>query len=141
MIDDPTRLDQMDHKTAQFYYGQQNYSSMRNNEALTQVPVQNFYTIEDDNTQQAKASYDRNATNNLSNRKVFTTSSFGTNQSNKFDRLNTLNQSTNYSTYRNNNNKQLCQNTYYEHQQVYQIRDQVNKQPTYHTHLPSAAEM
>jgi hypothetical protein len=111
-------------------------------------PVQNFYTIEDENSNkqiiQNEASsviYDRNATNNLSNRKVFTTSSFGSNNKREenFNRIpiinsfeerrdtntNTINQTYNYRN-NNQNNKSLCMNTYYEHQQLYQ-----QKQPTY----------
>jgi len=174
-------FDQNDHqvdemrqtKPNQFYYGQQNYSSMhskRNNdvpipirsEINTAMPVQNFYTIEDDNSMvmptssqimpgtsaSSGAFYDRNASNNLSNRKVFTTSSFGTNQSkiqpttNSFEErrnTNTHNQPiNNYASNNQRNNKSsLCMNTYYEHQQVYQMRtdNQIPKQPTYHTHI------
>jgi len=119
LLEDQAKFqDVKDHKTkAQFYYGLQNYSSMKlkdgdsipiiRNDLTHTEPVQNFYTIEDENSNkqiiQNEASsviYDRNATNNLSNRKVFTTSS--------------------------QNNKSLCMNTYYEHQQLYQ-----QKQPTY----------
>lgn len=150
-------------RSAQFYYGQQNYSSMhmpRRNlvvestlrpaepsaKLATQSAVQNFYTIEDEpptseqQLQQTASSvlYDRNATNNLSNRKVFTTSSFGTaTRANTFEDRRVQNQA-NYQSCRPT--KQMCMNTYYEHQQVYQIRDAKMgggqpQQPTYHTHL------
>jgi len=160
LLEDQAKFqDVKDHKTkAQFYYGLQNYSSMKlkdgdsipiiRNDLTHTEPVQNFYTIEDENSNkqiiQNEASsviYDRNATNNLSNRKVFTTSSFGSNNKREenFNRIpiinsfeerrdtntNTINQTYNYRN-NNQNNKSLCMNTYYEHQQLYQ-----QKQPTY----------
>lgn len=170
---------------AQFYYGQQNYASfnssttprLQSNRNGNAVPVirldsngnsvraiqtmSNIYS--DDTPQQDNSSnmYDRNTIANYSNRKIYTTSSFGrqpeiaskggipqtlqkqqqelqqkhsviNNAESSVEPPGTFQDRRNSqinSNYLSSRNK-LNMNTYYEHQQIYQMQ-----QPTYHTHI------
>ena len=166
---------------AQFYYGQQNYASFNSStnpripsiRAGNAVPVirldsngnsvrgiqtmSNIYS--EQSTEQASNMYDRNTIGNYSNRKIYTTSSFGRQPDVKNGIPQTLQKqqqelqqkqsvinsaeagesipdtfqdrrnSQINSNYLSSRNK-LNMNTYYEHQQIYQMQ-----QPTYHTHI------
>ena len=148
---------------AQFYYGQQNYGSFSSSTNPRSSSGRNGHVIPiirlDNNTNSirgvqamnnptpaAAALNDRNAAMNFSNRKIYTTSSFGR-QPQQQQQQGTSGEAPmvptfqdrrmeNASNYASNRYKTLNMNTYYDHQQVYQMSgEQQAKQPTYHTHM------